>query len=107
MRPSLEEAFVIQSRAVALDYIGKRGSTMGVPRDKRIEYARQILQKEMLPHVSTGEFMEAKKAYFIGYIVHKLLMSAIGARRPDDRDHYAQKRLDLAGPLLGQLFRQL
>ena len=41
------------------------------------------------------------------YIVHKLLMSALGARRPDDRDHYAQKRLDLAGPLLGQLFRQL
>ena len=34
-------------------------------------------------------------------------MSSIGARRADDRDHYAQKRLDLAGPLLGQLFRQL
>ena len=31
----------------------------------------------------------------------------MGGRRPDDRDHYAQKRLDLAGPLLGQLFRQL
>ena len=34
-------------------------------------------------------------------------MSSVGARRPDDRDHYAQKRMDLAGPLLGQLFRQL
>ena len=31
----------------------------------------------------------------------------MGGRRPDDRDHYAQKRLDLAGPLLGQLFRKL
>ena len=107
VRPSLEEAFVIQSKDVALDFIGKRGSTMGVTKDKRIEYARQILQKETLPHVGTSEFCETKKAYFIGYIVHKLLMSAIGARRPDDRDHYAQKRLDLAGPLLGQLFRQL
>ena len=61
----------------------------------------------MLPHVSIAQYNETKKAYFIGYIVHKLLMSSIGARRPDDRDHYAQKRLDLAGPLLGQLFRQL
>ena len=28
VRPSLEEAFVIQTRAVALDFIGKRGSTL-------------------------------------------------------------------------------
>lgn len=43
---------------------------------------------------STGikEFCETKKAYFLGYMVHKLLMSSMGARRPDDRDHYAQKR---------------
>ena len=107
VRPSLEESFVIQNRANALDYIGKRGSTQGAVRDKRILYARQVLQKEMLPHVGIGEYCETKKAYFLGYIVHKLLMSSIGARRPDDRDHYAQKRMDLAGPLLGQLFRQL
>ena len=106
VRPSLEEAFVIQTQDVALDYIGKRGSTLGVARDRRIEYARQILQKELLPHVGILEHCETKKAFFLGYIVHKLLMSAIGARREDDRDHYAQKRLDLAGPLLGQLFRQ-
>ena len=55
--------------------------------------------------VGIAEFCETKKAYFLGYMVHKLLMSSMGARRPDDRDHYAQKRLDLAGPLLGQLFR--
>mmetsp|Transcript_2506 Transcript_2506/g.8914 ORF Transcript_2506/g.8914 Transcript_2506/m.8914 type:complete len:1176 (-) Transcript_2506:301-3828(-) len=107
VRPSLAEAFVIQNRAVALDYIGKRGSTQGVSKDKRIEYAKQILQREMLPHVGIQPYCETKKAYFVGYIVHKLLMSSIGARRPDDRDHFAQKRLDLAGPLLGQLFRQL
>jgi DNA-directed RNA polymerase II subunit RPB2 len=28
LRPSIEEAFVIQSQAVALDYIGKRGSAV-------------------------------------------------------------------------------
>ena len=45
LRPSIEEAQVIQSQAVALDYIGKRGSAVGVARDKRIKYAREILQK--------------------------------------------------------------
>lgn len=106
LRPSLEEAFVIQNQQVALDYIGKRGSTVGVTREKRIKYAKEILQKEMLPHVGVGEFCETKKAYFFGYIIHRLLLCAIGGAE-DDRDHYGNKRLDLAGPLLGGLFRML
>ncbi|KAH9554263.1 hypothetical protein CY35_08G055300 [Sphagnum magellanicum] len=107
LRPSLEEAFVIQNQQVALDYIGKRGSTVGVTREKRIKYAKEILQKEMLPHVGIGEFCETKKAYFFGYIIHRLLLCALGRRAEDDRDHYGNKRLDLAGPLLGGLFRML
>ncbi|KAF7074495.1 hypothetical protein CFC21_079353 [Triticum aestivum] len=107
LRPSLEEAFVIQNQQVALDYIGKRGATVGVTREKRIKYAKEILQKEMLPHVGVGEFCETKKAYYFGYIIHRLLMCALGRRAEDDRDHYGNKRLDLAGPLLGGLFRML
>ncbi|KAB2637370.1 DNA-directed RNA polymerase II subunit RPB2 [Pyrus ussuriensis x Pyrus communis] len=107
LRPSLEEAFVIQNQQVALDYIGKRGANVGVSRDKRIKYAKEILQKEMLPHVGVGEFCETKKAYYFGYIVHRLLLCALGRRPEDDRDHYGNKRLDLAGPLLGGLFRNL
>jgi hypothetical protein len=78
-----------------LDYIGKRGATVGVTREKRIKYAskycthvtgyfylfpadthlffccryaKEILQKEMLPYVGVGEFCETKKAYYFGYI---------------------------------------
>lgn len=32
---------------------------------------------------------------------------ALGRRNEDDRDHYANKRLDLGGPLLAGLFRHL
>jgi DNA-directed RNA polymerase II subunit RPB2 len=70
-------------------------------------YARDILQKEMLPHVGIGEHCETKKAYYFGYIIHRLLLCALGRRPEDDRDHYGNKRLDLAGPLLGGLFRML
>eukprot|EP01114_Cavostelium_apophysatum_P011874 TRINITY_DN2641_c0_g1_i1.p1 TRINITY_DN2641_c0_g1~~TRINITY_DN2641_c0_g1_i1.p1 ORF type:complete len:1185 (+),score=293.58 TRINITY_DN2641_c0_g1_i1:150-3704(+) len=107
LRPSLEEAFVIQDREVALDYIGKRGTQIGVAKEKRIKYAREILQKEMLPHVGIGENCEHKKAFFFGYIVHRLLLAVLNRRPLDDRDHYGNKRLDLAGPLLGTLFRGL
>ena len=41
------------------------------------------------------------------YCVHRLLLASIGRREVDDRDHYGNKRLDLAGPLLAFLFRGL
>eukprot|EP01117_Protostelium_nocturnum_P006789 TRINITY_DN2438_c0_g1_i4.p1 TRINITY_DN2438_c0_g1~~TRINITY_DN2438_c0_g1_i4.p1 ORF type:complete len:1174 (-),score=395.88 TRINITY_DN2438_c0_g1_i4:61-3582(-) len=107
LRPSLEEALVIQDQAVALDFIGKRGSSVGASKERRIRYARDILQKELLPHVGVMEYCETKKAYFFGYIIHRLLSAALHRRPMDDRDHYGNKRLDLAGPLLGTLFRQL
>ncbi|PRW61164.1 DNA-directed RNA polymerase II subunit RPB2 isoform B [Chlorella sorokiniana] len=107
LRPSIEEAFPIQSQDVALDYIGKRGSTIGATKETRIQYARELLQKELLPHIGMEEFCETKKAYFFGYVVHRLLLVALGRREEDDRDHYGNKRLDLGGPLLANLFRQL
>ena len=106
-RPSLEEATPIKHQNVALDYIGKRGSAINVGRKERIQYAREILQKELLPHVGTEENNETKKTFFIGYIVHKMLMCSLGRMEEDDRDHFGKKRLDLAGPLMGGLFRFL
>lgn len=107
LKPCIEEAFVIQDREVALDFIGKRGSSMGQNREKRVKYARDIMQKELLPHISQKEGSETRKAFFLGYMVHKLLQCALGRRETDDRDHFGKKRLDLAGPLLAKLFRGL
>ena len=62
----------------------------------------------MLPHVSMAEGSEFKKAYFFGYMIHRLLLAAMERREQvDDRDHFGKKRLDLAGPLLANLFRML
>lgn len=107
LKPCIEEAFVIQEQSVALDYIGKRGATVGATQEKRIRYAREILQKEFLPHVGTGDFCETRKAFFFGYMIHRLLLAALERRELDDRDHYGKKRCDLGGPLLGFLFRLL
>ncbi|KAG0637000.1 hypothetical protein HOY80DRAFT_1052907 [Tuber brumale] len=107
MKPCIEEAFVIQDREVALDFIGKRGSSQGINKEKRIRYARDIMQKELLPHISQEEGSETRKAFFLGYMVHRMLQCALERREVDDRDHFGKKRLDLAGPLLAGLFRTL
>jgi DNA-directed RNA polymerase II subunit RPB2 len=70
----------------ALDFIGKRSKvSVGVVKEKRIRFAMDLLQKEMLPHVGIGEYCETKKAYFFGYMIHKLLQCALGRRQEDDR----------------------
>ena len=105
LRPSIEEAAHVTSEAIALDWIGRRIADPFMPKAKRVAYARDVLQKELLPHIGIGEMMEPKKAYFLGYMVHRMLLVALGRQPPTDRDNYAVKRLRMAGPLMADLFR--
>ncbi|KAG2425954.1 hypothetical protein HXX76_013327 [Chlamydomonas incerta] len=107
LRSSVEEAQEVQTQEEALNYLGKRGTVTGASKADRIQYARNLLIKELLPHLGTEEFMETRKGYFVGYMVHRLMLVALGRRPEDDRDHYANKRLDLGGPLMAGLFRLL
>lgn len=107
LKPCIEEGFLIQSQEVALDYIGRRGNAVGIKRERRIQFAKDILQREFLPHISQDGGHETNKAYFLGYIINRLLLCALERKEQDDRDHFGKKRLDLAGPLLANLFRIL
>lgn len=107
LRPSLEEARDIQTRDNALDFIGKRGQTEGALREQRIQHCIEILQKELVPHIGIDSNSLSKKAYYVGYVVHKLLSTSLERREADDRDHLNNKRCDLAGPLLKFLFLKL
>ena len=62
-----------------------------------------ILNNNLLPHYETNE----EKAYFIAYSVRRLLLTHLGVIPKTDRDSYANKRIDLAGPLLLELYREL
>lgn len=85
LKPCIDDGFVMQDREVALEFIGN-GMT-GLSREGRIRYAQEILQKEMLLHVSMAEGSESKKAYFFGYMIHRLLLATLERREPDDCDH--------------------
>lgn len=107
LQPSIEEAFYVQDRDTALDFIGRRGQIDGGTRAQRQRAAFDVLQMSFLPHVSTAEGFESKKAYYLGYMANRLCNAKLGRRELDDRDHFGNKRMDLGGPLLGQLFRKL
>ncbi|KAF2246445.1 second largest subunit of RNA polymerase II [Trematosphaeria pertusa] len=107
LKPSIEEASGIQDRENALDFIGRRGTSQAATKDKRLKFARDVMQREFLPHISQKEGQDTRKAFFFGYMLHRLLQCVLGRREEDDRDHFGKKRLDLAGPLIANLFRIL
>jgi hypothetical protein len=59
---------------------GIRGPTPQATKEKRMRYAKELLQKDFLPHVGVSEYCEGKKAYFFGYMLHRLLLAALGRR---------------------------
>ncbi|KAL2415491.1 DNA-directed RNA polymerase II subunit RPB2 [Exophiala dermatitidis] len=102
---SLQEGQPIQGADLARDFIARRGNVPTLKSHERQKHATDILQKEFLPHIGQGPDATARKAFFLGYMVHRLLKCALGRAEPDDRDHLGKKRLDLAGPLMTNLFR--
>ena len=68
---------------------------------KKREFTINVLENDLFPHCNT----KIKKIYFLGYMCNKLLQTSFGWRKTDDRDSYLNKRLDLTGTLLNNLFR--
>jgi len=78
-------------------------------KQSQLKYVRDVLGRELFPHIgqmipSIGQTFR-KKAFFLGYMTRKLIDCYFGVRPYDDRDHYSNKRVDVAGPLITKLFR--
>lgn len=68
---------------------------------KKKEFTEDVLNNDLFPHCST----KIQKNYYLGYILQCLLRAAYGYTQQDDRDSYLNKRIDLTGTLLNNLFR--
>ena len=68
---------------------------------KKREFTVDVLNNDLFPHCKTL----TQKLYLIGYMANKLIQTSFGWRPPDDRDSYLNKRIDLTGTLLNNLFR--
>ena len=68
---------------------------------KKKEFALDVIQNDLFPHCNTL----TEKIYFIGYMANKIIKAYFGKSSQDDRDSYENKRIDLTGTLLNNLFR--
>jgi DNA-directed RNA polymerase II subunit RPB2 len=68
---------------------------------KKREFALDILGNDLFPHCHN----ETQKIHFLGYMANKLLRTSFEWINQDDRDSYLNKRIDLTGILLNNLFR--
>jgi len=102
--PTLREAAEIVDQEEALDFIGKRVA-VGQTRQYRILRAKQVLDNYLLPHVGKDESFRHHKALYLAQMALKVIELNLGRIEQDDKDHYANKRLKLAGEMLTSLFR--
>ena len=68
---------------------------------KKYEFTLDILSNDLFPHCSSP----VQKVMFLGYMVYRLLEASFEWVKQDDRDSYINKRIDLTGTLLNNLFR--
>ncbi|CCW65807.1 unnamed protein product [Phytomonas sp. EM1] len=101
LRGSIADASSLRifTRDEALGYIGRRLGRQDSMSNLKQE-AESLLMRDLLPHMGTDPSANRNKCLFMGYMVHKLLLVALGRRESTDRDFLGHKRIDVAGALL-------
>ena len=64
-------------------------------------FTHDVLNNDLFPHCHSP----VQKIYFLGYMVNRVLRCSLDMAKQDDRDSYVNKRVDLTGALLNNLFR--
>ena len=68
---------------------------------KKIDFTIDILNNDLFPNCKTKK----EKLYMLGFMAYNLISCFLGYRKHDDRDSYENKRIELTGCLLNNLFR--
>jgi len=96
--PSVHDAGPVMQQHTALKFIGE------LTKFHNEKYALEILTDYFLPHVGETNYLE--KAYYLGYMVFRLLCVSMGLEAPTDRDNIKYKRLEPFGTLFNDLFME-
>ena len=102
--PSFEKAVGVETTKDAILFVGNRVAH-GQVEEYRIQKAETAIDKNFLPHIGRTNETRKEKAMFLGEMASRALELRLGRRKIDDKDHFKNKRLRLAGPLLADLFR--
>jgi DNA-directed RNA polymerase II subunit RPB2 len=97
-RPSVHDANKIFTQRAAIEYIGV------FIKGKGVVQAQNILMNFFLPQI--GELNFQSKAFFLGYMVNKLVRLKAKIDIPIDRDSLKFKRIKIPGKMLHSLFNE-
>ena len=107
LKASILDANKYQTQEESLQYIINFAMFTPINMEKEVgiqkkrEFTINVLENDLFPHCEK----KIQKIYFLGLMTNKLLQTSFGWRKVDDRDSYLNKRLDLTGTLLNNLFR--
>ena len=101
---SFEKSLGVDNPKDAVLFIGNRVAH-GQVEEYRVQKAESAIDKNFLPHIGRITQNRKDKALFLSEMACKAIELKLGKRQPDDKDHFKNKRLRLAGPLLADLFR--
>jgi DNA-directed RNA polymerase subunit B len=104
LAPSFEKAIGVDTPQDAILFIGNRVAH-GQVEEYRLQKAETALDKNFLPHLGRTDKQRKDKAIFLGEMASRVIQLKMQRRQQDDKDHFKNKRLRLAGPLLADLFR--
>ena len=96
--PCVHDAGNIFNQEVALKYLAT------LTKGKTIPHILEILMDYLLPHIGENNFTD--KAFFLGHMVKELLQVYKNDKKPTDRDSFRFKRVELAGALIYDLFKE-
>jgi DNA-directed RNA polymerase II subunit RPB2 len=97
-RPSVHDANKIFTQRAAIEYIGV------FIKGKGVVQTQNILMNFFLPQI--GELNFQSKAFFLGYMVNKLVRLKAKIDIPIDRDSLKFKRVKIPGKMLHSLFNE-
>ena len=107
LKASIVEANKYITKSDALNYIVNLAMYTPINMEKeegelkKREFTISVLEKDLFPHCKTP----TQKKYFLGLMTNKLLSTSFGWLHPSDRDSYINKRIDLCGTTINNLFR--
>ncbi len=92
------------TREEAVDSLSRKLSP-GQPLEFRLNRMENLLDNYLLPHVGVTTASRTDKAKYLIDMAQRATMVSNHEIAPDDKDHYANKRVKLAGDLMEELFR--
>lgn len=107
LKASIVDASGYMTKEAALQHITSHAmyTPMNVDKEtgalKKRDFTVDVLETDLFPHCHTM----LQKQHFLGYMTNKLLRCSLGWEQQDDRDSYLNKRIDLTGSLLNNLYR--